>query len=107
MGGKEGKVFRNYKGHMDKTKRGQNQGREVWMAGMGGKCRQLYLTTIKKIIIIIKEYLVICPGWVAQLVRVSSQYTKVPGSTPSQSSHKNQPMNAYISRTTHRCSLSL
>ena len=38
MGGKGGRVFRNnYKGHMDKTKWGWNQGREVGMAaGAGG-----------------------------------------------------------------------
>ena len=31
-----GRVFRNnYKGHMDKTKGGWNQGREVGMAGVG------------------------------------------------------------------------
>ena len=38
-----GRVFRNnYKGHMDKTKGGLWQhGREVGMAGVGGKCRQL------------------------------------------------------------------
>ena len=46
------RVFRNnYKGHMDKTKGGWNQGREVGMAGVGGaeggKGRQLYLNTIK------------------------------------------------------------
>ena len=33
-------------------------------------------------------------GWVAQLVRASSQYTKFVGSVSSHSSHKNQPMNA-------------
>ena len=38
-----GRVFRNnYKGHMDKTKGGLwQQGREVGLAGVGGKCRQL------------------------------------------------------------------
>ena len=36
MGGKEERVFRdNYKGHMDKTKGGWNQGREVGLAGVG------------------------------------------------------------------------
>ena len=36
-GGKEGRVFRNnYKGHMDKTKEGWKQGREVGMTGVGG-----------------------------------------------------------------------
>ena len=55
MGGKEGRVFRNYyKGHMDKTKEVWNQGREVGMAGVGrgvvrGKCRQLYLNNYKTI----------------------------------------------------------
>ena len=35
-GGKGRKVFRNiYKGHMDKTKRGWNQGREVEMVRVG------------------------------------------------------------------------
>ena len=49
MEGKEERVFRdNYKGHMDKTKGGWNQEREVRMVGVGGewwgeKCRQLYL----------------------------------------------------------------
>ena len=44
-----GRVFRNnYKGHMDKTKEGWNQGRKVGMVGVvggvvGGKCRLLYL----------------------------------------------------------------
>ena len=32
--------------------------------------------------------------WVAQLVRVLSQYTKVMGLIPSQGTYKNQPMNA-------------
>ena len=37
--GKGGRVFRNnYKGHMDKTKGGWKQGREVGMAGVGGSC---------------------------------------------------------------------
>ena len=37
MGGKGDRVFsNNYKGHMDKTKREWNQGREVGMAGVGG-----------------------------------------------------------------------
>ena len=36
MRGKGGRVFRNnYKGHMDKTKVGCNQGREVGMAWVG------------------------------------------------------------------------
>ena len=52
MRGKEGRVFRNsYKGHMDKTKEGWNQRRDVGMAGVGavveGKCRQLYLNNNK------------------------------------------------------------
>ena len=34
------------------------------------------------------------PGPVAQLVRVSSQYTKVVGLIPSQGTNKNQSMNA-------------
>ena len=38
MGGKGGRVFRNYyKGHMDKTKVGWKEVREVGMAGVGGK----------------------------------------------------------------------
>ena len=37
MAGKMGRVFRNnYKGLMDKTKRGWNQGRKGGMAGVGG-----------------------------------------------------------------------
>ena len=37
MGGKGGRVFRNiYKGHMDKTTVGWDQGWEVGMAGVGG-----------------------------------------------------------------------
>ena len=37
MGEKGGGVFRkNSKGHMDKTKEGWKQGREVRMAGVGG-----------------------------------------------------------------------
>ena len=36
MGVKGGRVFRNnYKGHMDKTKVGWKEGREVGMAGVG------------------------------------------------------------------------
>ena len=42
----------NYKGHMDKTKEGWNQGREVGIAGVGGevggKGRKLYLNNNKK-----------------------------------------------------------
>ena len=34
---KGGRVFRNnYKGHIEKTKRGWNQGREMGMAGLEG-----------------------------------------------------------------------
>ena len=37
MGVKGGRVFRNnYKGHMDKTKRGWGQGWEVGVGGVGG-----------------------------------------------------------------------
>ena len=37
MAGKMGRVFRNnYKGHIDKTKEGWNQRREVGMAGVQG-----------------------------------------------------------------------
>ena len=46
---KGGKRFRNkFKGHMDKTKEGWDQGREVGMAGAGGKWRQLYLNNDNK-----------------------------------------------------------
>lgn len=34
------------------------------------------------------------PGWVAQLIKASSQYAKVADSNPSQVMYKNQPMNA-------------
>ena len=34
------------------------------------------------------------PGWLAQLLRVSSQYAEVVGSISSQGTYKNQPMNA-------------
>ena len=43
------------------------------------------------------------PGQVAQLVRASSQYTKVVGSISGQGTYRKQPMNAYISRTTNQC----
>ena len=33
-------------------------------------------------------------GWVAQLVRVSSQYAKVSGLIPSQGTNRKQPMSA-------------
>ena len=36
----------------------------------------------------------ICLDPVVQAVRASSQYTKVEGSIPDQSTYKNQPMNA-------------
>ena len=40
MGGNRGRVFRNnYKGHMDKSKGGWDQGKEVvtaWVGGSGG-----------------------------------------------------------------------
>ena len=47
------RVFRNmYKGHMDKTKGGYDQGWEVEMAGVGGevgrKWRQPYFNNNKK-----------------------------------------------------------
>ena len=35
-----------------------------------------------------------CPGWVAQLVGVSSQCAKVAGLIPGQGTYKIQPMNA-------------
>ena len=38
MGIKGGRVFRsNYKGHLDKTKVGWTQGREMGMPGVGGE----------------------------------------------------------------------
>ena len=55
-GGEGGRVSRNnYKGHMDKTKGGCNEGREVGMAVVGGrvvggKCIQLYLNNNKTIL---------------------------------------------------------
>ena len=45
-----------------------------------------------------------CPGPVAQLVRVSTQYAKVVGSIPGQDTYKNQPMNASIHETTNSLS---
>ena len=41
------------------------------------------------------------PGWVAQLLRASSQYTKLVGSIPGQGTYEKQPMNASISETTN------
>ena len=54
-GGGGGRVFRNnYRGHMDKTKVGWIQGKDVGMAGggsvVGDKCRQLYLNNNKIIL---------------------------------------------------------
>ena len=47
MGEKRVRVFRNnYKGHMDKTKRGWDQGREVLMAGVGGSGGGKMQTTV-------------------------------------------------------------
>ena len=44
-GGKRGRVFRNnYKGHMDKTKTGWNQGREVGMGGVGNGGEKMQAT---------------------------------------------------------------
>ena len=37
MGDKGGRVFRNYKGHMNKTKREWKQGRELGMAAVVGR----------------------------------------------------------------------
>ena len=49
MGGMVGRVFRNnYKGHMDKTKVGWNQGREVGMAGVGGQKRKRQKTVLEQ-----------------------------------------------------------
>ena len=50
---KRGGVFRNnYKGLIDKTKKGWDQGRRGrglgWGGVVGGKCRQLYLNNNKK-----------------------------------------------------------
>ena len=55
------RVFRSYKGHVDKTKGegGNKGGRWVWMGwgeGVGRKCRQLQLNN-NKIIIIKKDYI--------------------------------------------------
>ena len=52
MGGKGGRVLRNYKGHMDKTKGGiglRVGGGDGWGGGgvVVGKCRQLYLNNKK------------------------------------------------------------
>ena len=52
MVGKGGRVFRNnYKGHMDKTKRGGSKGGRWgwlgWGEWLGDKCRQLYLKNNK------------------------------------------------------------
>ena len=44
---------------------------------------------------------ILCPGWVAQLVRTSSGYIKVVGSIPSQGTYERKPMNAWISGTTN------
>ena len=46
-GGKWGRVFRNnYQGHMDKTKGGWKQGREVGMARVGGSGAGEMQTTV-------------------------------------------------------------
>ena len=43
------RVFRSYyKGHMDKTKGGWNQGREVGLAGMGERGGEKMQTTINE-----------------------------------------------------------
>ena len=48
MVGKWRRVFRNnYEGHMDKTKGGWKQGREMRRGSGGDKCRQLYLNNNK------------------------------------------------------------
>ena len=46
------------------------------------------------------------PGWVAQLVRALSQYSKVVGSIPGKVTFENQPVNTQINGTTE-LSLSL
>ena len=43
------------------------------------------------------------PAQAARLVRASSCCAEVAGLTPGQGTYKNQPMNAYISGTAHRC----
>ena len=46
-GGKGGRIFRNYyKGHIDKTKGGWKQGREVGMAGVEGSGGGSMQTTV-------------------------------------------------------------
>ena len=63
MGGRGGRDFRNsYKGHMDKTdktKQRWNQGREVRIAWVRGKCRQVYLNN-NKIKKNMKEIVLLC-----------------------------------------------
>ena len=68
-----------------------------------------YLTFILHFYLITgSEHFPEIPGWVVQLVRAFSQYAKVVGLIPGQSTHKNQPVNASISGTTNQCfSLSL
>ena len=57
MGDKGGRVFRNYKGHMNKTKREWKQGRELGMAAVvGRKCRQLQMNNKVTYKIIIKIF---------------------------------------------------
>ena len=48
-----------------------------------------------------KQTKTLCPGWVAQLVRVSSPHTKIVGSIPGQGTYKKQPMNTKIDETTN------
>ena len=43
------------------------------------------------------------PGWVAQLVRASSQCAKAVGLTPSRGTSKTQAMHAQINGTANRC----
>ena len=43
------------------------------------------------------------PGWLAQLLRASSPYTKAAGSNSGEGTCKKQPMNASINGTTNRC----
>ena len=45
-----------------------------------------------------------CPDKVIQLLRVSSQYTKVAGSILGQGTYKNQPINTQMSGKTNPCS---
>ena len=64
---------------------------------MDGGCTTMpmYLMTLNCAIKMVK----VGPGPVVQLVRVSSQYTKVAGSIPTQGTHRNQPVRASVGGT--------